>query len=282
MLHIVTDTTAYLSPELRARWNIHTVPLKIVFNGTATDEDQISNAEFYTRLVQADKLPTTSQPSPGEFIALYNRLLLEPEHEIISIHLSSGLSGTYQTAMNAAQVVAPERITVVDSRAATCALGLIVLKAAQAAAQDASRAEVLALVERVIETYTGIFAVENLEYLLKGGRLNGAAKFLGSVLNVKPILYLNKGKIDGLALARTRKKALQTLIEETAQRHGDVPIHAVITHTHAPEIAEELRTLAAQQLRCEEVHIVETGPVIGAHLGPGMVGIAACPAHLLA
>ncbi len=280
MLHVVTDTTAYLSPDLRAQWSIHTVPLKIVFNGTATDEDQISNADFYTRLVQSDKLPTTSQPSPGEFIALYNRLLLDPEDEIISIHISGGLSGTYQTALSAAQVVAPERITVIDSRATTCALGLIVLRAAQLAANGASRGEVAAAVERIIESYTGIFAVENLEYLLKGGRLNGAAKFLGSVLTVKPILYLNKGKIDGLALARTRKKAMQTLIEETAQRHGDVPLQAVITHTHAPDAAKELRALAQQHLRCETIHIVETGPVIGAHLGPGMVGIAACPVQL--
>ncbi len=280
MLHIVTDTTAYLSPELLAQWNIHTVPLKIVFDGQATDEDQIDIADFYARLVQADKLPTTSQPSPGEFIALYNRLLLTPEDEILSIHLSAGLSGTYQTALNAAQVVAPERITVVDSRAATCALGLIVLQAAQFAAKGASRQEVVAHVERIIERYTGIFAVENLEYLLKGGRLNGAAKFLGSVLTVKPILYLNKGKIDGLALARTRKKAMQTLIEETAQRHGNVALHAVITHTRAPEAAEELRQMALQHLRCQEIHIVETGPVIGAHLGPGMFGIAACPVEL--
>ncbi len=280
MLHIVTDTTAYLSPELLAQWNIHTVPLKIVFDGEATDEDQINTADFYTRLAQADKLPTTSQPSPGEFIALYNRLLLNPEDEILSIHLSAGLSGTYQNAVNAAQVVAPERITVIDSRAATCALGLIVLQAAQIAARGASRTTVVAHAQRVIERYTGIFAVENLEYLLKGGRLNGAAKFLGSVLTVKPILYLNKGKIDGLALARTRKKAMQTLIEETAQRHGDVLLNAVITHTHAPEAAEELRQMALQTLRCQEIHIVETGPVIGAHLGPGMFGIAACPVEL--
>ncbi len=278
MLHIVTDSTAYLPAELRERRCIHTVPLKVNMGGVDgdRDEDKVALDQFYRHLATVATAPTTSQPAPGEFIKLYQSLIRNGD-EILSIHISEGLSGTVRVAQMAAQEVAPDRITVIDSRSATCALALMVVAAADAIEAGAGRADAAQLIERMVARYAGVFMVENLEYLAKGGRINGAARFLGNMLHLRPILYLNEGKIDGLTVARTRKRGLQQVVEEVRKRVGDVPIHASVTHIQCPDDAAAFAGTVQREFQCANFFVHETGPVIGSHVGPGFVGFAACP-----
>jgi len=180
----------------------------------------------------------------------------------------------------AAQEVAPDRITVVDSQVTTCALALILQATVQALEQGASRAAAVSLIHQILQNYSAVFMVENLDYLAKGGRINGAARFLGTMLNVRPILYLNEGKIEGLTLARTRRRGLQQIIKETRKRVGTAPIHAAVTHILCPEDAAAFAEQVQQNFTCANFLIHETGPVIGSHVGPGFIGLAACPVEM--
>ncbi|MGC9398221.1 MAG: DegV family protein [Anaerolineae bacterium] len=276
MIHLVTDTTAYLPEQLERRWQIQKVPLKINVDYEAVDEDKIAPEVFYRRLARVETAPSTSQPAPGEFMTLYEALTRNGD-EVLSVHISEGLSGTPLVAQMAAREVAPDRITVVDSQATTCALALMVEAAAQALANGASRAEAAAVVEGIRARFGSAFLVEDLEYLRKGGRINGAAKFLGAMLNVRPILYLKEGKIEPLGLARTRKRGLRQLVQEVRKQVGEGPVRAAVTHIQCPEEAQALAEQARAQLNCVELFINETGPVIGSHVGPGFIGLAAYP-----
>jgi DegV family protein with EDD domain len=274
MIHLVTDTTAYLPKVTTDQWPIHTVPLKINVGSEAVDEDKIAPEEFYQRLASVETAPSTSQPAPGEFMMLYEELTQNGD-EVLSVHISEGLSGTPLVAQMAAREVAPDLITVVDSQATTCILALMVEAAAQALADGASRAEAAAVVEGIRERFGSAFLVEDLEYLRKGGRINGAAKFLGTMLNVRPILYLKDGKIEPLGLARTRKRGLRQLVKEVQKQVGDTPVRVAVTHIQRLDEAQALAEQIEGQLQCEELFINETGPVIGSHVGPGFIGFSA-------
>jgi DegV family protein with EDD domain len=276
MIHLVTDTTAYLPSLITDSWPIHTVSLKINVDNEAIDEDKVAPEVFYQRLVDVKTAPSTSQPAPGEFMTLYEELTQDGD-EVLSIHISEGLSGTPLVAQMAAREVAPDRITVVDSQATTCILTLMVEAAAQALADGASRAEAAAMVEEIRARFGSAFLVEDLEYLRKGGRINGAAKFLGAMLNVRPILYLREGKIEPLGLARTRKRGLRQLIKEVEKQVGDKPVRAAVTHIQRPDEAAALTEQIETALNCVEVFTNETGPVIGSHVGPGFIGFSAYP-----
>ncbi len=276
MIHLVTDTTAYLPSLITDSWPIHTVSLKINVDNEAIDEDKVVPEVFYQRLADVKTAPSTSQPAPGEFMTLYEELTQDGD-EVLSIHISEGLSGTPLVAQMAAREVAPDRITVVDSQATTCILTLMVEAAAQALADGASRAEAAAMVEEIRARFGSAFLVEDLEYLRKGGRINGAAKFLGAMLNVRPILYLREGKIEPLGLARTRKRGLRQLIKEVEKQVGDKPVRAAVTHIQRPDEAAALTEQIETALNCVEVFTNETGPVIGSHVGPGFIGFSAYP-----
>ncbi len=279
MIHLVTDTTAYLPPRAAGRWPIHTVPLKVTMGARSVDEDQVPLEEFYQRLAQVATAPTTSQPAPGDFLHLYERLLQNGD-EIISVHISGELSGTVRVAQLAAQELATDRITVVDSRVTTCLLTTVIASVARALEAGATRQEVAALVGKMAQHSASAFLVEDLEYLRKGGRINGAAKFLGTMLNVRPLLHLDKGKIEPLTMTRTRKRGKRQLIQEIKKRVGKRPVHAAVTHIQCAAEAEELGQRVQQELNCETFFINETGPVIGSHVGPGFIGASAYPADL--
>lgn len=279
MIHLVTDTTAYLPPEIAKKLKIRAVPLKVTIGDTGIDENQIALEDFYTRLAQVETTPRTSQPSPGEFMVLYEELTRGGD-EVLSVHISSGLSGTSLVAEMAAQQVAPDRITVVDSRSATCGLAMMVRVAAKALSAGASREDAAALVRQMTQRYTGVFLVETLDYLARGGRINGAARFLGTVLHLHPLLYMNDGKIDGLGLARTRKRGLQQVLDEVEKRVGQGPIYACVTHILCPEDAQALAEQIQGRFQCVDFFVNETGPAIGSHVGPGFIGFAACPVLL--
>lgn len=276
MIHIVTDTTAYLPASMLESRNIHTVPLKITVGEETYDEDKISQEEFYTHLDSVEKAPTTSQPAPGEFMALYSSLLQNGD-EILSIHISGGLSGTPLVAEMAAQEVAPDRITVIDTHSTSIGLATLVMMADQAIASGGNAAEVTTMVKSLAERQQVFFLVETLDYLAKGGRINGAAKFLGSMLHLRPLLYLDKGKIEGYGVARTRKRGILKMLDTLDEAVGSQLIYAGITHIQCGEEAEKLAATVRERFNCTEVLINEIGPVIGSHVGPGVLGIAVTP-----
>ncbi len=276
MLHLVTDTTAYLPAELAERWAFHTVPLKVNLDNNAVDEDKVALAEFYKRLEKVETAPSTSQPAPGEFIRLYEKLLKNGD-EVLSVHISSGLSGTPLVAEMAAREVDPERISVVDSQLTSCPLAVLLYMAGEALERGASRPEIAALLQEKSEACVSAFLVEDLEYLRKGGRINGAAKFLGTMLNVRPILHLDKGKIEPLTLTRTRKRGLGQLIKEVHSRVGDAPVYAAVTHILCEDEAHAFAERVQATLNCAHFFVSETGPVIGSHVGPGFIGLCAFP-----
>jgi len=280
VIHLVTDSTAYLPSLYLDERRIYTVPLKVTLDGQAVDEDQLDLDAFYNEyLVRVDKAPTTSQPAPGEFIQLYQELV-QDGGEVLSIHISSGLSGTLQSAQLAAGEVAPDRITIVDSRVATCGLMMMVLAAADALAQGKTRAEVADWVTRMSRAQASVFLVEDLNYLAKGGRINGATKFLGSMLRLRPILFMNEGKIDGLGTTRSRSRGIAQIMDEVSKRVGDGPIYGVVTHIRCAEEAHTLAEHVRQRFQCVRLSVNETGPVIGSHVGPGFIGFSACRADV--
>jgi DegV family protein with EDD domain len=277
MIHLVTDSTAYLPPDLKAQCGIRTISLNISCGDQTFAEDGgITQEEFVDLVASVDTAPTTSQPSVGEFMELYQELTRDGD-EVISIYISEKLSGTVPNARSAAREVAPERISVVDSRSTSVGLLIMVLSACEALAAGKDRAQVLSMLERMVQECEIIFSVETLEYLHKGGRISGASRFLGTVLSIKPILYLEDGKIEALDKVRTTRRARQRILDEIVQRMAGRRVHAGVTHLLAPEAAEELAAAARERLNCASMHVSELGPVIGSHVGPGLLGIAACP-----
>jgi len=277
MIHLVTDSTANLTPEIKSEFNVHTISLKLcVGDQTFDEEGGITQEEFFKLLERVDTTPTTSQPSAGEFIELYERLTGGGD-EVISIHISEGLSGTVPNAIAAAQEVAPDRISVVDSRTAAIGLILMVVAAGEAIAAGQDRAQVVDMLARMVEESEAIFYVEDLAYLHKGGRIGGAARFIGTLLNIKPILYIDGGKIEALDKERTTRRAKARMLDEIAQRMGQRPVRVAVGHIRAPEAAAEMADRARARLNCVSSYITEIGPAIGSHLGPGFLGLAACP-----
>jgi len=277
MIHLITDSTAYLPPEIQSQYNIHAISLKIIVGDQTYDEEGgITKEAFFKLLESVATTPSTSQPPSGEFVELYERLA-RGEDEIISLHISSGLSGTIPNAMIAAQQVAPDRISVIDSRTAAMGLMIMVIAAAEAIAAGKSRPQVVAMLDRMIQESTAVFMVEDLAYLHKGGRINSASRFLGTLLNIKPILYMHEGKIEALDKARSSGKAKQRVLDEVAQRVGQRPVHAAVAHIRAPEGAAAMAERVKERLNCVSLRIAEVGPAIGSHVGPGFLGVAACP-----
>jgi DegV family protein with EDD domain len=277
MIHMVTDSSAYLPPDLKAQYGIRTTSLNIcVGDQTFAEDGGITQGEFVKLVSTVETAPTTSQPSVGEFMQLYQELTGDGD-EVISVHISEKLSGTVPNARSAAQEVASDRISVVDSRSTSVGLLIMVVSACKAIAAGRDRAQVLSMLERMVQECEIVFSVETLEYLHKGGRISGASRFLGTVLNIKPILYLEEGKIEALDKVRTTKRARQRILDEIAQRMAGRRVHAGVTHLLAPEAAQELVAAARERLDCASMYVSELGPAIGSHVGPGLLGIAACP-----
>jgi len=276
---LVTDSSAYLPPELVRTSCLHVIPTYIHSGGeTYRDGVDIDTATFYERLTSIPALPTTSQPSAGDFVELYRHLSTEAD-AIVSIHISSGISGTVNSALTARQQLltemadAPE-IYVIDSHTCAHGLALLVTAAARAIADGTAAAQVAQRIETLVSRVSTILVVDTLEYLRKGGRIGGAAALAGSVLKIKPVLYLNEGRIDVLEKVRTARKAKQRLLEIVAERAGKQPIHACIVHAQAPQEAERIRRHVADSFECRELFVVEFSPAIAVHVGPGTVGVA--------
>jgi DegV family protein with EDD domain len=274
---IVCDSTTYLPPELIEAHGIEVISLYVTLDGESRRETEITDLPaFYDELRAAESAAATSQPSVGDFIAAYEPLLAAGR-DVVSIHISAGISGTVQAAGQAkdrleAEAKGGERIRIYDSGTSAGGLGLCVLAAAEAAGAGAGADETLA---RAVEMREGTklwFAVDTLEYLRRGGRIGGARAWIGSTLKIKPILTL-EDEITPIERVRTRARSIERLCDYASQRHDSRADAWVVQHIQDPESAASLAEDCRKIFGCEPVFLSEIGPVLGAHAGPGLLGV---------
>jgi DegV family protein with EDD domain len=275
MVKIVTDVEAGLAPELMERFGIKTIPLWVHFGEESYQEGvNLTREDFYERLTSSSEFPKTSQASVGQFMELY-RSIVEAGHEIVSIHISSKLSGTYQSASEASKQLPEAKIDVVDSLQASLAESILVWRAAEWAEVGLNREEIVARLQPMIKHTRLLFMVDTLEYLRRGGRIGGAAALLGTLLQVKPILTLTDGVIDTCDKARTRKRALARLKDLVLEAAGEnTGVDLCVVHVQCLEAAETLAEKLSAELKPRRLFIDLMGPGIGAHVGPGTIGVA--------
>lgn len=278
---MVTDSTADIPVELRERYNIESVPLRVHF-GTEAYKDgvDLSPEAFFNKLASFPSLPTTSQPSPVEFMETYKQLASSTDAGIVSIHLSSGLSGTYQSAVLAGSMLEEQvDLTVIDSKSASYGIGMLAVAAAEAAQAGKSKEEIVALVETMRREMKLYFLVDTLEYLQKGGRIGRAAALAGSLLNIKPILSISdEGEVYSVDKVRGNKKAMARMIELLQSDFAGKPIHVTVAHANTLSYADELASLLRQHFEVKSMHYTTIGSVIGTHAGPGAVAAFVSPA----
>jgi DegV family protein with EDD domain len=283
---VVADTTSYLPRDLIEKHDIKQVSLYVGLEGEQEREIDIPDLHaFYERLRVSDQTVTTSQPSVGDFISLYEPLLAEGK-EIVSIHLSSGISGTCESAMQACERLTAdgkggERIVVCDSRTGCGGMGLMVLAAANAAESGASAAEAVERAEATHKELKIWFAVDTLDYLRRGGRIGAARAWIGTTLKIKPILTLEE-EITPIERVRTRGRAFERMVDYGRQRHEAGADAWVVQHVQDPENAQRLVDACRPMFGLDPIFTSEVGPVIGAHVGPGLLGIGGVSRAVLA
>jgi DegV family protein with EDD domain len=279
---IVTDTCHYLPSELLAKHDIHQVSLYVHWGEDAQRESDITDYDaYYRKLGSSPDLPTTSQPSIGDFLAVYEPLL-DRGDEIVSVHLAGGMSGTVRAAEQARDQLAEraERVHVVDSETACGGQGLVVLAAVRAAHDGRSGAEVAAYARDARKQLKMWFAIDTLEYLRRGGRIAGAQAWLGSALKIKPILTV-ESEITPVERVRTSRRAFEKMVDLLRSRFQDGADAWMVQHIQAPADAAELAARGTEIFGCKPRVISEIGPVIGTHVGPGLLGAGALPGKLL-
>ena len=274
---LVTDSTAYVPAELVQKHNISVVPLILVWGDEMFEDGvDILPKEFYTRLKTAKVMPSTSQATPAKMQAIFQSLV-DQGMDVLGMFISSKLSGTMQSAMQAKDTMggAGEKVTLVDSQCTSMALGFQVLAAARAMDAGASLQECAAIAEKAHEKAGLFFAVDTLEFLHRGGRIGGAQRFIGSALNLKPILALKDGRVEGVERIRTKSKAQDRILELVSEQvKGKSNIRLATVHANAAEDAKILLDRAAQALNPSETFVTDLSPVVGTHAGPGTVGLA--------
>lgn len=278
-IRIVTDSTADLTPELVERYGIKVVPLEVLVEGKAyKDKIDISNDEYYKLLQSAKELPTTSQPSPAAFAEAYRELAAEDAEHIISIHISSELSGTYQSSVLAAGLVdGAVKVYNFDSRTATMGLGLIVLSAARLVEEGMELNVILQRIEEIIQKTAIYFLLDSLDNLHKGGRIGKASHLFGSLLNIKPVLCLSDGVISAYEKVRGNKdnKALERLIAILAEKiDPDKKLYCTVGYCDNREIADYMVEKLKEKVQCDEFIYLQIGSVVATHIGMGAVGLA--------
>ena len=278
---VVADTTSYLPPKLLDELDVKLISLYVGLEGDHRKESELLQDldGFYDRLRMAEGAVTTSQPSVGDFIEFYEPLLAEDEREIVSVHLSAGISGTYESAVQARQRLVDEgkggdRIHVFDSRSAAGGTALVLLAAARAAAEGLTVDEVIKRTEEARENLKIWFAVNTLEYLRRGGRIGAAGAWVGTTLRIKPILTFAE-EVEPVERVRTRAKSIERLIGYAKQRHEDGMDAWVVQHIQDQEAADQMVEACTPIYGCDPLVVSEIGPVLGAHAGPGLVGTGA-------
>ncbi|MEQ2527524.1 DegV family protein [Bacillaceae bacterium CLA-AA-H227] len=270
---VVTDSTAYIPKELRDRLNIHMIPLSVIFgNETYREEIDLHADDFYEE-IKTKGLPTTSQPTTGEFVTLFEKLAKDYD-AVISIHLSSGISGTYQGAITAGNLVEDIEVYAYDSEISCMMQGLYAIEAAEMAHVDKGPEEIIARLDEMKKSMRAYFMVDDLSHLQRGGRLSSAQAIIGSMLQVKPLLHFVDKVIVPFEKIRTRKKAMKRIVnmleEDASSGEG---YRAVIFQGKREEEAQEWKTELEAKLPNVEFIISYFGPVIASHLGEGAMGL---------
>jgi DegV family protein with EDD domain len=278
----ITDSTAGLPADQVTKYGVEIIPLQVIF-GTETFRDGVDLTQdvFFDRLKAAKTLPTTSQPTTGDIEAVYSKVINDPEVEsIIGVHISSVLSGTYSAAMQAVERLGAEsgkKISIVDSYTVYMCEGLMVINGARAAEAGKSHEEIVTLIEAMKPRSQLLVIIDTLEYLARGGRIGGAQKLLGSLLNVKPILHIKDGRVEPLERVRTRRKAMERAVELGVEFTKGRPCQVAVGHAQAPEDAQTLSRMVHEKMNVAEEFQSDLGPVISTHTGPGVLGFVYCP-----
>lgn len=282
---IVTDTTHYLPREVVRRHGLHEVSLYVKWQGETRREADITDYDaFYADLRSARELPSTSQPSVGDFLAVYAPLL-EAGRDILSVHISGGLSGTVQAAEQARHDLiqrgtAPERIVVLDSRTGCAAMGFMAIAAANAARDGGGLQDAVEAAQRIREGMRVWFAVDTLEYLRRGGRIGAASAWVGTALRIKPILAIDE-TILPVERVRTSKRSFERMVEYLQERRDSGADVFFIQHIQAHDVVERLTERGREIYGRDPGFVSEMGPVIGAHVGPGLFGVTGLHSKLL-
>ncbi|MBB3661108.1 MULTISPECIES: DegV family protein [Prauserella salsuginis group] len=271
---VVTDSTAHLPEGCAERLGIRVVPLHVLVDGLAVPVEEFG-AEELTGALRRKRIVTTSRPTPTEFAAQFRAALDAGADSVVSVHLSKRLSGTWEAAVLAAQEVGPDRVRVVDSRTTAMGLGFAASHAAAAAQAGLTGAEVEDAATATALRSRTLFVVETLEHLRRGGRIGHAAALLGTALMVKPVLHMAEGEITPLEKVRTTGRAMARLVELAAEAAaGEPDVEVAVHHLAAPDRAAELATRLDERLPASRGCVVtELGAVIGAHTGPGVLGV---------
>ena len=275
-IKVVTDSTSYIPEELLKKYDITLVSLSVLIDGENIRELDIDHKSFYERMSKAKSIPTSSQPSVGEITDAFEKIIQNGD-QIFAVFLSSKMSGTYSTAlMVKKQLLAkyPQaEIEIFDSGSNSMQLGFIALHAAMAGADGSSMTEVIMIAEHIRTHSRFIFTPEVLDYLKKGGRIGKASALLGNLLQIKPVLTVNDGETDVFAKVRTKKKAVETIVNGMLEEVKGHEIGGVIVHhINCPEEGQVLADSLAKQFGIE-VKIQSIGPIIGVHVGPGAIGV---------
>ena len=283
-MKIVTDSAADLVAQEIEALGIIAAPLHIQFPDGEISSDKISPDEFYTRLKNMEpRVPSTSQPSAGVFEQIYRSLAIHRE-EILSIHISSGLSGTIESARLGARQVPEADITVFDSMTLSGGQRFAVQAAALGAKAGMSKQAILERLEKIRAATEVVFTLETLNYLARGGRIGRVQALAGTLLKIKPVIYVDKadGKYDSAGKGRTLRRAMELIVEHHFQAFGaNKPVWVSVLHGQFLEQAEELSKLISERMQVMKMEILRISPVLGVHTGPGVVGAAIIPMELV-
>jgi len=276
-IQIVTDSTGYIPPDLVRKYGIQVAPQVLIWGEeTLRDGIDILPDAFYARLKTAKVMPTTSQATVADFHEIFQKAAAQGK-PVLAILLSSKLSGTISSAVQAKELVPQVQVEIIDSQATAMAMGFQVLAAARAAESGKGFAEVVAVARDAVNKTGVVFVVDTLEFLHRGGRIGGASKLLGTALNLKPVLELLDGRIEPVEKIRTKTKAVARMLDMVEIRvKGKANLRLAAIHAAARDEAQALLDEAVARLKPVEAFVVEASPVVGTHAGPGTVGLAYC------
>jgi DegV family protein with EDD domain len=283
MLRIVTDSAADLLPDERDALGIIVAPLRIQFPEGMVDSEDISRDEFYARLeAMWPQIPSTSLPPPGIFSELY-REIAQKDKDILSIHISSGLSNTFESASLGARDVENANIDIVDSMTLSGGQRYQVLSAAFAAQAGKSKSVILDQLNQIRKSTETIYTLDTLSYLAKGGRIGRVQALTGSLLNIKPLIHVDRtdGKYSTIGKERTITRALETIASHLAKEYGDTRLWVSVIHGQAPDYADQLTKLLREKINVAKFESLRISPVLGVHTGPKIVGASVVPISLM-
>ncbi|MPW24602.1 DegV family EDD domain-containing protein [Alkalibaculum sp. M08DMB] len=277
-IRIVTDSASDLNIDIEKKYNIEIVPLTVNFDSQSyKDRVEITSEEFFNKLDESKVIPSTSQVNPKEFEDVFKSIIDEGD-EILGIFLSSHLSGTYNAALIAKDMLKSNQITIIDSQMVSLSEGLLVYKAAVMASQGKSVNDIVEYINQVKESLKTIIVVDTLDYLRKGGRLTASQAFIGGILNLKPILTMSQGKLVPLNKVRGRKKTLQWINNWLKENNVDLTDKTIyIVHARDEKYLEELETMLIEEFGVKDIIKSEVGAIVGTHSGPGAIGMCFIP-----